>query len=66
MRGRQLMLPANGTERNQENVTSVICNFRKRGAIINLSSGAAHLPTPLITVYAATKVQSQPKSLKFS
>ncbi|XP_046859198.1 inactive hydroxysteroid dehydrogenase-like protein 1 isoform X2 [Xenia sp. Carnegie-2017] len=28
---------------------------RKRGAIINLSSSAAQYPTPLITVYSATK-----------
>lgn len=31
--------------------------FRKRGAIINMSSSAGELPTPQMTVYAATKVK---------
>ncbi len=30
---------------------------RKCGAIINMSSSAGQLPTPQMTVYAATKVQ---------
>ena len=31
-------------------------NCRKSGAVINLSSSAGELPTPQMTVYAATKV----------
>ena len=31
--------------------------FRKQGAIINMSSSAGELPTPQMTVYAATKVK---------
>lgn len=30
--------------------------FRRRGAVITVSSGSCHLPTPQTTVYAATKV----------
>lgn len=33
--------------------------FRKRGAIINMSSSAGELPTPQMTVYAATKVKKK-------
>ena len=29
---------------------------RKRGAILNISSGSALTPTPLLTLYSATKV----------
>ncbi|XP_028399667.1 very-long-chain 3-oxoacyl-CoA reductase-like [Dendronephthya gigantea] len=43
---------------------------RKRGAVINLSSSAAQLPSPLITVYAATKAYvdyfSQGLSIEYS
>ena len=31
-------------------------SWRKRGAIINLSSSASQHPSPLVTVYSATKV----------
>ena len=32
------------------------CCYRKRGIIVNVSSSSALNPTPLLTVYAASKV----------
>ena len=37
-------------------LTRLIVNCRKRGIIVNVSSGIALSPSPLLGVYAATKV----------
>lgn len=36
--------------------THLVCNFRKKGAILNISSASGMYPVPLLTVYSASKV----------